>query len=235
MHAWVVKKVVEFFHVIIEQFIIIALPPPPPPSPNYRDFPAVLRIHIILIGIRIRLLTLIRIGIRIRLLTLIRIRIRIRILASNWRLKLLKKCSNRLISFGLSSANWCGSWSSLSLWCGSGSWFLFDADPGSQNDAYPELDPDTDPQHFFPVILSWTKCLDTLVSYFNHKTFLVRAGNVAHPYTIHAGAVGAEARAVYKLRGGPFCLSHDPLIIRSRLVSPRHVSILSRSSCHDSS
>ncbi len=34
--------------------------------------------------------------------------------------------------------------SSLSLWCGSGSWFLFDADPdpGSQNYAYP------DPQHW---------------------------------------------------------------------------------------
>ncbi len=41
--------------------------------------------------------------------------------------------------FGLPAANWCGSesgsGSSLSLWCGSG--FLFDADPGYQNDADP--------------------------------------------------------------------------------------------------
>ncbi len=48
------------------------------------------------------------------------------------------------IHFGLSSASWCGSrtgsGSSLSLWCGSGNFFLFDADadPDYQNDAYPQ-------------------------------------------------------------------------------------------------
>ncbi len=45
----------------------------------------------------------------------------------------LKKCSNRLIfhTFWLVICKLCGSssGSSLSLWCGSGSWFLFDADP----------------------------------------------------------------------------------------------------------
>jgi hypothetical protein len=75
--------------------------------------------------------------IRIRLFTLMRIRILI--LASKFRLKPLKKCSSRLVShtirFGLSSANWYGSGSSLSLWCRSRSRFLLDADPGSHNDA----------------------------------------------------------------------------------------------------
>ncbi len=33
------------------------------------------------------------------------------------------------IHYGLPSANWCGSWSSSSLWCGSGCRFLIDADP----------------------------------------------------------------------------------------------------------
>ncbi len=71
----------------------------------------------------------IRILIRIRLITLMRIWIRYQ--AS----RPFKKCSNRLIfnTFWLVSANWCGSGSgfgsSLSIWCRSGSWFLFDVDP----------------------------------------------------------------------------------------------------------
>ncbi len=67
-------------------------------------------------------ITLMQIRIRILFVT----SMRIRILAFKWRLKTLKKCSNRLtlyfIHFGMSSSNLRGSGSILSLWCGSGSY-----------------------------------------------------------------------------------------------------------------
>ncbi len=88
--------------------------------------------------------------------------VRIRILASKLKLNPLKKGSNRLIFHtfwlvickffsncaniysNISSANWCGSGFSLSLWWGSGS--------------SPSLSiwygPDPDPQHWYIVILS---------------------------------------------------------------------------------
>ncbi len=55
----------------------------------------VLRIRITVMRIRIRLVTLI--GIRILPFTLMRFRIRVRILSYKYRLKTLKKCSNRFI------------------------------------------------------------------------------------------------------------------------------------------
>ncbi len=64
--------------------------------------------------------------IRIRLFT----RIWIQILSSKWRLKPLKNCSNRLIFHTFWLFVWklmqirSGSESSLSLWCGSRSWFF---------------------------------------------------------------------------------------------------------------
>jgi hypothetical protein len=68
---------------------------------------------------------------------LMRMRIRIRLFTLMWR-KGTNPWKNAQIGsyyihFGLSSANWCRSGSSLLLWCGStsasASWILFDADP----------------------------------------------------------------------------------------------------------
>ncbi len=123
---------------------------PPPHSPSLRYITSsrfthqesVLWIRITLMQIRIWLTTLMRIWsgsefgilydadpdfLQIRLFILIRIRIQT--------LDKVLIGSYSIHYFDLSSANTsgCGSWSSLSLWCGSecgsGSGFLFDADP----------------------------------------------------------------------------------------------------------
>jgi hypothetical protein len=115
----------------------------------FSSLKAVLWIRITLVWIRIQIFTPMRIRIlnffftriRIRLFTLIWIWIQILASKPSWKSAQIDSYS---IHFGLSSANWCGSGSesNLSLWCGSGFGFLFDAD------ADPGYQKVSDPQHY---------------------------------------------------------------------------------------
>jgi len=97
------------------------------------------------------------------------------------------------------------------IWCGSGSVYLFDVDPGYQNDA------DPDPQHWFWEHNVYFSCVQI------HIRLWKGAEGERSPGQIYAGRHGSQS-ASSGPRGGfhssvsPHCSKHVLLLIRIRLL-----------------
>ncbi len=123
----------------------------------------ILLVILIWIRIRILLVTLMRMRIRIRILPFTLMRILIRILASKYRLKTLKKCSDRLIFYSFLACH-----------------LQIDADPDPNPDYHFDADPnsDPDPQHcLIPWVVSKT---DVRMHSTNNSLYRQQPENTCH-------------------------------------------------------